>query len=173
MNLIKLKNIYMKKFFAILFMLVAVVGLWSCNDDNTENDALYTMQLPGTWMLESGNEQEPVVRQYIFKSDGEFTYGFSSMNIKEATMKTWSVRGAWNVKKGKLQLYYDLGTLRTSGYNESEIKQMKSELNAHNDDLVEMNKKGRVYGATIAFMTVEGKSMLQLSGFNGYFEKMN
>ncbi len=154
-------------------MVVAVAGLWSCNEDNSENDALYTMQLPGTWRLESGNEQEPVVRQYIFNRDGEFTYGYSSMNIKEATMKTWSVRGAWNVKKGKLQLYYDLTTLRTDGYAESEIKQMKSELNANNEDLAAMNKKGRAHGATITFTTIEGNSMLQLSGFNGYFKKVD
>lgn len=97
----------MKKILALLFMFVALTGLVSCNDDGTENDAPYTARLVGSWQMSNSNDELTIQSDYRFDSHSSFVYSYSSMNLKDITMRTWSIRGAWNVKKGVLQLSYD------------------------------------------------------------------
>lgn len=162
----------MKKILALLFMFVALTGLVSCNDDGTENDAPYTARLVGSWQMSNSNDELTIQSGYRFDSHSSFVYSYSSMNLKDITMRTWSIRGAWNVKKGVLQLSYDLETFRADGYSATEIKEMEAGIRDHNLLLSEMNQKGRPFGPTISFVNVDGKEMLKLSDVNGYYERV-
>lgn len=154
-----------------LFMAVALLGLSACNDDATENDALYTVQIKGTWYNQSGNDDNVISQTYKFGTD-RFVWNNSYMDMDEMLMKTWSVEGAWNVQKGVLQMSYDLESFKATGYTDVEQRGFKTMLESENLMLSDMNRKGRPYGREISFNTVDGRTVLVLYGVNGYFERV-
>lgn len=156
----------------MLFMFVALAGFVSCNDDGTENDAPYTARLVGSWQMSNSNDELSIQSNYRFDRNSSFVYSFSSMHLDDITVRAWSVRGAWNVRKGVLQLSYDLETFRAEGYSEKEVKEMEADLRDSNLLLSEMNQNGRPFGPTISFLDIDGKEMLRFSDENGYYERV-
>jgi hypothetical protein len=160
----------MKKFFLFLTLLLTVVALPSCNDDDADdNDAPLTSSLIGSWRLEENTKDFMLTQFFNFKTGSTFSYNYESTDMKLAKMRAWSVNGSWNVRKGVLQLSYDISTFRSEGFSQSEEKALLESLRNNNDVLSEMNKNGRPYGNTIEFKTIDNKTVLILTGINGYF----
>lgn len=160
----------MKKFFLFLTLLLTVVALPSCNDDDADdNDAPLTSSLIGSWRLEENTKDFMLTQFFNFKTGSTFSYNYESTDMKLAKMRAWSVNGSWNVRKGVLQLSYDISTFRSEGFTQSEEKALLESLRNNNDVLSEMNKNGRPYGNTIEFKTIDNKTVLILTGINGYF----
>lgn len=160
----------MKKFFLFLTLLLTVVALPSCNDDGADdNDAPLTSSLIGSWRLEENTKDFMLTQFFNFKTGSTFSYNYESTDMKLAKMRAWSVNGSWNVRKGVLQLSYDISTFRSEGFSQSEEKALLESLRNNNDVLSEMNKNGRPYGNTIEFKTIDNKTVLILTGINGYF----
>ncbi|MCM1005223.1 MAG: hypothetical protein NC402_02880 [Prevotella sp.] len=158
----------MKKLLTLLFAAIVLV-LPSCNDDATENDALYTNQILGMWQLNHSYDDTTTSIGFTFQADGTFYYLNSITDMKTAKGKQWSVSGAWNIHKATLQLSYDMDKFMISGYTDEEARAIRSDLIAHNSILEESNKQGHAYGSTIEFVTVNGRSAMRLSGINGDF----
>lgn len=160
----------MKKLFLFLTLLLTVVALPSCNDDDADdNDAPLTSSLIGSWRLEENTKDFMLTQFFNFKTGSTFSYNYESTDMKLAKMRAWSVNGSWNVRKGVLQLSYDISTFRSEGFSQSEEKALLESLRNNNDVLSEMNKNGRPYGNTIEFKTIDNKTVLILTGINGYF----
>lgn len=160
----------MKKIFLFLTLLLTVVALPSCNDDDADdNDAPLTSSLIGSWRLEENTKDFMLTQFFNFKTGSTFSYNYESTDMKLAKMRAWSVNGSWNVRKGVLQLSYDISTFRSEGFTQSEEKALLESLRNNNDVLSEMNKNGRPYGNTIEFKTIDNKTVLILTGINGYF----
>lgn len=162
----------MKKIFALLFAAILLTGLPACNEDNTENDAAYTAQLIGSWVMNYGNSEYSTSHYYNFEAT-KFTYTYTTNNLAEFSESSWTIKGTWNVKQGILQLYFDIDSYRAEGYTESEMKSQLSELISYNDALAKNNKKGRAFGPEISFKTVNDETVLQLKGANGYFKRVS
>lgn len=163
----------MKKFFLFLTLLLTVVALPSCNDDDADdNDAPLTSSLIGSWRLEENTKDFMLTQFFNFKTGSTFSYNYESTDMKLAKMRAWSVNGSWNVRKGVLQLSYDISTFRSEGFSQSEEKALLESLRNNNDVLSEMNKNGRPYGNTIEFKTIDNKTVLILTGINGYFMRV-
>ena len=155
----------MKKFFLFLTLLLTVVALPSCNDDDADdNDAPLTSSLIGSWRLEENTKDFMLTQFFNFKTGSTFSYNYESTDMKLAKMRAWSVNGSWNVRKGVLQLSYDISTFRSEGFTQSEEKALLESLRNNNDVLSEMNKNGRPYGNTIEFKTIDNKTVLILTG---------
>lgn len=162
----------MKKIFSLLFAAILLTALPACNEDNTENDAAYTAQLIGSWLMNYGNSEYTTSHYYSFDAT-KFTYTYTTNNLAEFSERSWTVKGSWNVKQGILQLYYDLDSFRAEGYTEKEMKSMISDLDYNNSVLSKNNKKGRAFGSEISFTTVNDETVLQLKGANGYFKRLS
>lgn len=162
----------MKKIFALLSLMLALVCLPSCNEDATQNDAPLTAQLMGTWLMNQSSKDFIITDSYIFQSQSRFRYSYSYTDMHEAKMKAWSVSGAWNVKKGVLQLSYDVDTYRAEGYSQSEMNEMKQTMIDNNQMLQDMNKNNRPFGNSIEFKNIDGRTVLLINGVNGYYERV-
>lgn len=172
----------MKKLLTFLFAVMAI-GLVSCNDDPSDSDNVLASQLPGIWRL-SNTYEVPVpdtnpteyntysdTKTYEFKANGEFYYSESTMKATDLKAMQWSVSGAWNVRKGLLQLNYDIDSYRSSGFTETEVSQKLKDLKDSNALLKELNDGGHAYGPEISFDVQNNKPVLKLAGYNGVFEK--
>lgn len=162
----------MKKILSLVFMALALV-LPSCDDDATENDGLYTQKLQGTWQYSSSYDNVDSSVTLMLNANGDFTYTSSEVDNSNATMKMWTVPGAWNVQRGVLQLKYDVDLLRYSGLSDSEVAAVRTQLKNSNSILETSNKDGKTFGYGVSFETINGKEVLYLSGMNGYFNKIN
>lgn len=174
----------MKKILTFLFAFMAI-GLVSCNDDPADTDNSLTAQLPGIWQL-SSTYDVPIpdtnpteydtysdTRTYEFKTTGQFYYSESSMKSTDLKTMNWSVRGSWNIRKGLLQLNYDIDTYRSSGYSEEVNNQRVKDMKDSNALLKELNDEGRAYGSAVSFDVQDNKPVLKLAGFNGVFAKIS
>lgn len=163
----------MKKLFLFLTLFLTVVALPSCNEDNADdNDAPLTSALIGSWRLEENTNDFMLSQFFNFKTGSAFSYNYESTDMKVAKMRAWSVNGSWNVRKGVLQLSYDISTFRAEGFTQSEEKALLESLRNNNELLSEMNKNGRPYGNTIEMKTIDNKTVLILTGINGYFVRV-
>lgn len=162
----------MKKLLSLLFIAIALV-LPACNDDDaSENDGLYTQKLIGTWQYSNTYDDKEASISIVLNANGNFVYNSSEVDLKNPTMKMWTVPGAWNVQRGVLQLRYDLDQFRATGLSESEVSNVTYQLKSSNSILETSNKEGKTFGYGINFETVNGKEVLYLSGINGYFQRL-
>lgn len=160
-----------KNLFAVLFVALIFI-LPSCNEDDTTNDPALTSKLKGTWVSSTTSDEETLQTTLALNSDFSFRCTSTTIDNKTFLMKTWSVGGAWNVRKEILQMNYDIETLTGMDMSEEEMTSIRTILMKNNSVLAESNKNGRPYGHTILFESVNGEETLQLSGFTGYFTQM-
>ncbi|MCM1320028.1 MAG: hypothetical protein NC217_06560 [Muribaculaceae bacterium] len=162
----------MKKILTFLFLTIALV-LPSCNDDeSTENDGLYSRKLVGTWQNSNTYGDKSSAVSLILNAYGDFVYTSSEEDSKTLTKKMWTVPGAWNVQRGVLQLKYDVEDLRYSGLSDDEVQIIRMQLKNSNSVLTQSNKQGKTFGYGVSFEVMNGKEVLYLSGFNGYFQRL-
>lgn len=161
----------MKKLLVLLFAAVVLV-LPACNEDATEYDAAYSSQLIGTWNKSFENSEMMKTENYRF-DEGRFTYACSILNIKESKERSYTVGGSWNIYKGVLQVSYDLESLQTRGYSDTEKQDLYDNMEDANLMLKQMNDEDKPFGSTIEFEVLNGQEIMRLSGVNGYFVRIS
>lgn len=146
------------------------ICLTGCNDDTTESDNALTQQIMGKWHMTYTNDETSEEISYSFENN-EFRYSSFATSNDGMKVKGFSIHGSWNIRKGILQLHYDLETLITDGLTAEEGRTLEDSLYRDNLMLEDLNKDGKAYGSVVTFDKQNGVEVMHLSLINGTFTR--
>lgn len=174
----------MKKFLTLL-LLTLMLGFTSCDDDKdtaaTDNEL--SRQLVGAWSLamqtdsgEKDAEGQPVMigttLVYTFNASTTFTYREVQTTLS-GNPREWNVGGTWNIKRGYLQVKYDLDSFTAKGLTDAEQSALKTDMRNANATLEQLNDKDKVFGVPVTIASADGQTTLQLGNINGLFVRIS
>lgn len=141
----------MKKLTLLFSLLVVMLVFTACNDDpDTSTDTQIEKDIIGTWHLtenttvngDDGSTTEVYTRDVVL-TIGDHTYSYTWHTKTSTKDVTYSVSGAWRLRKSIMMLSYDISSLQATGVSEADLKALRSQMansNALYDDLKDGNQ---------------------------------
>ncbi len=141
----------MKKLTLLFSLLVVMLVFTACNDDpDTSTDTQIEKDITGTWHLtenttvngDDGSTTEVYTRDVVL-TIGDHTYSYTWHTKTSTKDVTYSVSGAWRLRKSIMMLSYDISSLQATGVSEADLKALRTQMansNALYDDLKDGNQ---------------------------------